>query len=267
MPLKKHCLAYLCAFLALLVMPGVASAKRVSAAYRIVATGTVSGTVTQVNGSYFTVATPGTWGGVVDALTSAATKITSQDYPYVFGGGHARASVASVGTRGPGYNGHRKGFDCSGSVAAVLSAGGLWPAGAGVPNDYWVIKELLQRRLIAPGPGTGPVDVMLYDDPGVHIFMSINGGFFGTSDGGGGGNPRGGAGWLYDGAYFAWGITYKRYHVVPSALTGGAGASHKLTFEIADPATVSVSPLQAGQHVRVAYTQAASGALVVTSIS
>ena len=128
-----------------------------------------------------------------------------------------------------------------------------------------MIKELLQRGLIAPGPGSGPVDVMLYDDPGVHIFMSINGGFFGTSDGGGGGNPRGGAGWLYDGASLAWGTTYKRYHFIPSALTGGAGASHKLTFEFTDPTTVTA--LQPGQHVQVAYSKAASGALLVTAIS
>jgi hypothetical protein len=172
--------------------------------------------------------------------------------------------VASVGTRGPGYNGHRKGFDCSGSVAAVLTAAGLWPAGASVPNDHWVIKELLQRHLIAPGPGTGAVDVMLYDNPGVHIFMSINGGFFGTSDGSGGGNSRGGAGWLYDGARYAWGTKYKRYHFVPSALTGGTGASQKLTFQIVDPAIAAVP--QPGQHVRVGYTKAASGALLVTAI-
>ncbi len=227
MPFTKRCLACCCALASLLALPAAASAmpdRTVSPASRIVARGTVSGTITQVTGPYFTVETPGKWGGVVDALTSAATKITREDYPYVYGGGHARASVASVGMPGPGYNGHRKGFDCSGSVAAVLAAGGLWPAGAGVPNDAWMIKELLQQGLIAKGPGTGPAEVTLYDDPGVHIFMSIDGGFFGTSDGGGGGNPRGGAGWLYDGAGFAWGTTYKRYHVVPSALKDSARA-------------------------------------------
>ncbi len=265
MPLKKSFLAGWCALAALLAMPAAASAHRVSPAYRIVAQGSVSGTVTQVNGSYLTVETAGKWGGVVDAMTSAASKITRQDFPYVYGGGHARASVASVGTPGPGYNGHRKGFDCSGSVAAVLVAGGLWPAGAGVPNDHWVIKELLQQGLIAKGPGTGPAEVTLYDDPGVHIFMSINGGFFGTSDGGGGGNPRGGAGWLYDGAGFAWGTTYKRYHIVPSALRDPAGTSHRVTFQLTDPA--GAPALQPGQHVRVAYTEAASGAMLAGAIS
>ncbi len=181
----------------------------------------------------------------------------------MYGGGHAQASVASVGIPGPGYNGHRRGFDCSGSVAAVLTAGGLWPANSGVPNDYWIIRELLQQRLIAPGPGTGPVDVMLYDDPGVHIFMSIDGGYFGTSDGGGGGDARGGAGWLYDGAYFAWGRTYKRYHFVSAALSRGAGASHKITFQL----TGAQTPLQLHQQVRVSYAEAASGSFLATAIS
>jgi hypothetical protein len=149
-------------------------------------------------------------------------------------------------------------------VAAVLSAAGIWPVGSSVPNDFWVIKELLQQGLIAPGPGKGPVDVMLYDDPGVHIFMSINGGYFGTSDGGGGGNRRGGAGWLYDGAAFAWGNVYKRYHVVPSALAGTAGASHRVTFQLGD--LQSAPQLQLNQKVRVTYAEAASGSFIATAI-
>jgi hypothetical protein len=260
----RRSLASLCAFAALLALPAAAVAKPGAASHRIVARGTVSGTITAINGSSFTVQTPGKWGGVVDTLTAAATKITREDYPYVYGGGHARASVASVGFPGPGFNGHRKGFDCSGSVAAVLSAAGLWQAGTGVPNDFWMVKELLQQGLIAPGPGKGPVDVMLYDDPGVHIFMSIDGGYFGTSDGGGGGNRRGGAGWLYDGAAFAWGNVYKRYHVVPSALTGSAGASHQVTFQLGD--LQIASPLALHQKVRVSYAEAASGSFIATAI-
>jgi hypothetical protein len=42
-----------------------------------------------------------------------------------------------------------------------------------------VIAELLQERILAPGPGA----VTLYDKPGVHIFMNIAGRYFGTSDG------------------------------------------------------------------------------------
>jgi hypothetical protein len=263
----KRSFACLCAVAAALVMPTAASASPrvgIMASHRIVARGSISGTIIAIDGASLTIQTPGKWGGVVDALTSAATKITKQNYPYVYGGGHARASVASVGLPGPGYNGHRVGFDCSGSVAAVLSAGGLWPTGSGVPNDAWVIKELLQQGLIARGPGKGPVEVTLYDDPGVHIFMSINGAFFGTSDGGGGGNPRGGAGWLNDGAPFASGSAYKRYHVVPSALTGSAGSSHKVSFQVDD--LQSLTSVQLHQNVRVTYAEAASGSFIATAI-
>jgi hypothetical protein len=264
----KRSFAWGCALIAVLATPATAVAASrvgvVSSSHRIVARGSVSGTITAISGSSLTIETPGKWGGVVDALTMAATKITKEDYPYVYGGGHAEASVASIGIPGPGYNGHRVGFDCSGSVAAVLTAGGLWPARSGVPNDAWMIKELLAQGLIAPGAGTGAVEVTLYDDPGVHIFMSIDGAFFGTSDGGGGGDPRGGAGWLNDGAPFAWGSVYKRYHFVPSALTGSAGSSHKLTVGLGG--LQSVPELQLHQKVRVTYTEAASGSFIATAV-
>lgn len=265
----KRTAVCLCALVCALLVPTSAIAAphvAVVPSFRTVASGSVSGTITAINGSSFTIETPGQWTGVVDELMSTATKITREDYPYVYGGGHARASVASVGIPGPGYNGHRLGFDCSGSVAAVLSGGGLWQPDSGVPNDYWIIQELLQRGLIARGAGVGPVEVTLYDDPGVHIFMSIDGDFFGTSDGGGGGNPRGGAGWLYDGAPFAWGTTYKRYHVVPSALTGGAGAAHKVTFQLRSLPT-GTTGLEIGQKTRVSYSEAASGSMLATSIA
>ena len=38
--------------------------------------------------------------------------------------------------------------------------------------------------MIAPGVGKGPLEVTLWDHPTVHIFMNIDGRFFGTSDGG-----------------------------------------------------------------------------------
>ena len=151
----------------------------------------VTGTITSTGSYSFTVQTPGRPTGVLAALTTAANKITAEDYPYVWGGGHGEAGIASVGEKGPGYNGKRRGYDCSGSVAAVLSGAGLWPAGAGVPNDAGVIQYLRQHGEIAPGAGDGPGEVTLYDDPGVHIFMNINGRFFGTSDGGGGGDKQG----------------------------------------------------------------------------
>ena len=70
----------------------------------------------------------------------------------------------------------------------------------------------------------------LYDDPGVHIFMNIDGHFFGTSDGGGGGDQAGGAGWLDDGASDATSHAYKPYHLLPSVLQGQTTFSRVLTF-------------------------------------
>jgi hypothetical protein len=248
----KRILATCCSLACLLGAPG--------AAYAASATGTIS----QVGQSFFTITSPGRTTGIVAALTGAASRVTQGDYPYVWGGGHAQAGVASVGIKGPGHNGKRVGYDCSGSVAAVLSGAGLWPAGAGVPSDAGVVSQLLQSRLIARGAGTGPVEVTLYDDPGVHIFMNIDGRFFGTSDGGGGGNPRGGAGWLDDGAPDAYSKTYKRYHLLPSALRGSTDAGHSMTFQLGQ---LDPSAVLAGVKAQVSYQQTASGTLAATSVS
>ena len=232
---------------------------------RVVLRGSASGTVTVVNGSSFTIQTPGRATGVINALTTAANNITNRAYPYVYGGGHAQAGVASIGIKGHGYNGRRIGFDCSGSVAAVLASAGLWPAGAGVPNDAGVIAQLLRQGLIARGVGTGPLEVTLYDHPGVHIFMNIDGRFFGTSDGGGGGNPRGGAGWLSDGAPDASSPAYKRYHVLPSVLHESTNAAHAVTFQVGEGQSAS-GGLALGEKVQVGYEEVASGSLIATTI-
>lgn len=226
----------------------------------------VTGTVSVVGASAFTVQTPGRAVGVIAALTSAANRVTQNDYPYVYGGGHAEAGIASVGIKGPGYNGRRVGYDCSGSVAAVLARAGLWPAGQGVPNDAGIVAELLHQGMIARGAGTGPVEVTLYDQPGVHIFMNIDGRFFGTADGGGGGNPRGGAGWLDDGAPDASSSAYRRYHVLPAYLRASTNASHSVTFQLAQwgspPGVLAV-----GEKVQVSYSQTRSGTLVATAVA
>jgi hypothetical protein len=221
--------------------------------------------VTTLSGTLVTLHTPGRRTGVVDTLSRAATKITHQDYPYVYGGGHSRAGVASVGMPGPGYNGHRRGYDCSGSVAAVLVAGGLWPAGTGVPNDAWMIRQLRDSHLIVPGAGRSPVEVTLYDDPGSHIFMSVDGRFFGTSDGGGGGDKRGGAGWLNDGAPDATAPWYRRWHFRMSALRGSLGSGHDVTFDLSVLGTVT-GQLHVGQQLQVAYTERQSGKFLASSV-
>jgi hypothetical protein len=201
--------------------------------------------------------------GMLTALKHAADAVTAGSYPYVYGGGHEWAGTASIGLKGPGYNGHRIGFDCSGSVAAVLADAGLWPAGSGVPADNGIIAQLRSARLIAAGAGT----VTLFDKPGVHIFMSIDGRFFGTSDGGGGSplNAQGGAGWLDDGAPDLADPRYRPYHLLGSVLGTDTTYGPTLTFQApADPAVLE--GLAVGDRVHVTYGQRA-GTLIALAIS
>ncbi len=226
----------------------------------------VTGKLT-ANGPFsFTIQTPGKSVGVLSALSNAASHVTAGDYPYVWGGGHGQAGVPSVGIKGPGYNGKRRGFDCSGAVAAVLVSGGLWPAGAPVPNDAGVIQELMRRGLIAPGAGVGPQEVTLYDHPGVHIFMNINGRFFGTSDGGRGANAKGGPGWLNDSAWDVSNRAFRRYHFVAKALQATTMAGSTLAFQPG----VGLSLLAAypiGATVRVIYKTTNAGTMVAQSVT
>ena len=237
-----------------------------AAGARVEARGSVSGAVGAVNGWSFTVQTPGRRVGVVNALAAAANRVTNENTPYVYGGGHAAAGNASIGIRGPGYNGRRIGFDCSGSVAAVLVGGGLWTAGSGVPNDAGIIAQLRSEGLIVPGVGTGPVEVTLYDDAGVHIFMNIDGRYFGTSDGGGGGDAKGGAGWLYDGAPDASSRAYKPYHFIASVLKASTSSGQSVGFELGGMQN-ALGGVLAGEKVDVSYEELASGSMIATAIA
>lgn len=59
--------------------------------------------------------------GDIEKLMKACQNIHKKKYPYVWGGGHARAGTPDGGTgRDPGI-----GYDCSGSVGAVLAKAGL----------------------------------------------------------------------------------------------------------------------------------------------
>ena len=240
--------------------PGVASVAAVPGVASV-----ASGTVIGVAGRTFAIEASGGRMSVVAALTAAANGVTAGDFPYVYGGGHAQAGIASIGLKGPGYNGRRIGFDCSGSVAAVLSEAGVWPLAEGVPNDAGIIAELRHEHLIARGVGRGAAEVTLYDDAGVLIFMSIDGQFFGTSDGGGGGNPNGGAGWLDDGAPDASSHHYKPYHLLPGVLHQQTSLERILTFQTHGHAAVTHG-LQLGGVVHVAYTVAANGSLFAQSV-
>lgn len=254
-------------FISLLVCVALALPTAAIATLLPPRTAQVTGTLTATGAYSFTVQTPGRPTGVINALARAANKLAAADLPYVWGGGHAEAGVASVGVKGgPGYNGRRRGFDCSGSVAAVLAGAGLWPAGAGVPDDAGVISFLRQRHEIASGAGTGPLEVTLYDDPGVHIFMNIAGRFFGTSDGGAAGNRRGGPGWLDDGAPDAYSRSFHRYHFLPSVLRATTTAGYTLAFQFSPGVSIpSQVPLGAG--VRVVYRTTSQGTMVAQSVT
>jgi hypothetical protein len=220
-----------------------------------------TGTIVSLDWSSFTIQTSGRRMSTLSALQHAADAITGGGYPYVYGGGHEQAGMASIGIKGPGYNGRRIGYDCSGAAAAVLAGAGLWAPGSGVPADNGVIAQLRREHLIASGSGT----VTLYDKPRVHIFMNIEGRYFGTSDGGAGSslNPRGGAGWLDDGASDAASHAFRRYHLLVSALQASTVYGPTLTFR-SDAGLVG--DLEIGERVRVTYLRRSSGVLIAESI-
>jgi hypothetical protein len=266
--------ATVCALLGALVLPAGAAAAAPSwppvpvafSAPSAPVNGQVTGDVIGVDGRTFAIEASAGRMSVVSALTLAANQVTAGNFPYVYGGGHAQAGIASIGIKGPGYNGRRIGFDCSGSVAAVLSGAGIWQVASGVPNDAGIIAQLLREHLIARGAGRGANEVTLYDDPGVHIFMNIDGNFFGTSDGGGGGNPAGGAGWLDDGAPDASSHVYKRYHLLPAVIQQQTTFERILTFQTGGRPSVTHG-LDLGREVHVGYTQAPNGRMTAESVS
>ncbi|HET9719869.1 MAG TPA: hypothetical protein VFP55_07325 [Solirubrobacteraceae bacterium] len=226
---------------------------------------TLQGKLQLLGGSDFVVQTAGRPRGVTRALIATANSVTASDYPYVWGGGHAQVGVPSVGSRGPGHNGRRRGYDCSGSVAAVLAGANLWPAGSSVPSDSGVISELRAWHTIARGAGHGPTQVTLYDDPGVHIFMSIDGRFFGTSAGGPAGDSRGGPGWLDGPAPDAFSPRYRRYHMVSSVLHDRV-SGQSVAFRTGALQSL-VSQFQVGEPIDVSYRATQYGTLVAAAVS
>ncbi len=94
--------------------------------------------------------------------------------------------------------------------------------------------------------------------------MSIDGRFFGTSDGAGGGDARGGAGWLNDGSWDAYSSTYRRYHFTASALKGSHGSGQQVAFQLQTPSGTPTPSV--GQRVRVNYQEQAAGVLLATAV-
>jgi hypothetical protein len=261
-----------CAVAAALAAPSAALAVStansgvvaVAAGARAIAHGTLTGTVGELDGSSFTVQTPGRRIGVVGALIATADRILAENTPYVYGGGHSSAGNASVGIPGPGYDGKRIGFDCSGAVGAVLAGAGLWTPGTGVPRDDGIIIQLRHERMIAPGVGTGPFEVTLWDHPTVHIFMNINGRFFGTSDGGDGADAAGGAGWLTDGAPDSYNPAFKPYHLLPWVLKSRTSSGQSVGLQAGSRRLVA--GLVAGEKVRIRYRELSSGTMIATAV-
>jgi hypothetical protein len=253
------------AFLSALAVVFTAQPGLVHASSAQAGTEQVSGTIAAMSGSWFTIQVAGRRTGVVNAMVDTANALTAHDYPYAWGGGHSEAGVASAVASTKGHRRPVSGFDCSGSVAAVLAGAGLWPPGGPVPNDAGVIAQLLHERLIARGPGKGPVEVTLYDHPGVHIFMNIDGRFFGTSDGGGGGSAKGGPGWLYDGASDAFSVAFKQYHVLPSVLKRITTYGQALTFRTDEGASL-LQTAALGDRVVVTYARGGSATMIARAL-
>ena len=225
--------------------------------------GTVRGTIVSVGWSQITVRPHGRAMAAGAALTAAADAVAAGDYPYVWGGGHPLAGVASAARPGGPV-----GFDCSGSVAAVLAGAGLWPVGTGVPSDAGVIATLRTEHLIVRGAGSGTAAVTLWDDPGTHIFMQLGQTFFGTSDGAASSpaNPAGGAGWLDDGAPDTQSGAYHPWHLVASALDQQVVYGPTVTVGLGGVVAQDAMTLAVGDRVSVAYATHAH-ALVAASVA
>ena len=127
----------------------------------------------------------------LDAMISRASEISNHNYPYSWGGGHK-----SVGTPsnpepgGPDPSAEGLGFDCSGSVLAVLAAGGFVTTGSSFGSSGEMVH--VYGHIGEPGPGPEGKGVTVYANA-EHEWMTINGRYFST--GGSSNNPNGGAGW------------------------------------------------------------------------
>jgi hypothetical protein len=225
-----------------------------------------TGVITNIGSSYFTIRTAGSNAGMLNRITAAASHIQRQDWPYVWGGGHAHAGVADVGVPGHGNSQTSKGFDCSGAVGDLLVAVGLYPAGESLPDDAGIIDYLLEQHLIAPGPGRGPASVTFYDQPGTHIFMNIGGRLWGTASGGPAGDSNGGAGWL-DGSSEASSPSFKEYHLRASVLDLRAGAGYSVAYAYGSAGSGELTGLRRGDPVNVTARAAGDGTMVATAVA
>jgi hypothetical protein len=88
-----------------------------------------------------------------------------------------------------------------------------------VPTDDGIISKLQTAGLLRSGQGSGRPEVTLFDNPGVHIFMRIDGSYFGTEDGSGHLPSNGfGVGWIKDGVEPPPGSGFNAYHFPSTTL-------------------------------------------------
>jgi hypothetical protein len=233
-----------------LAMVGAAAVGLATAGPSFASTATIQGTIVATRMYDFTISTAGKPNDPLAKMISYATALGAKDYKYVYGGGHAHAGTPTAG-----------GFDCSGSVAAVLAAGGLWPKGGPVGSDLGLVAELKSHGLIASGPGSGPDQVTLYDHPGKTIEMSINGRTYGV-----GGDRKGGPGWVDDSLVSK--SDLREYHILPRALHAGRTDSYDVTFSYRlNAAQYKISrELTVGAKVSLSYSNGALGMLELNSI-
>lgn len=100
---------------------------------------------------------------------SRANALDAKHLPYKYGGGHGQKRVDPYSNTKP--------IDCSATVSSILGV------------DVRVSGAF--EKFGKPGRSTDPKATNIYAN-GKHVFMEINGHFFGTS----GSNPGGGAGWI-----------------------------------------------------------------------
>src|ERR1039458_9613836 len=140
---------------------------------------------------------------VIDQLLTAAATINNQNWPYEDQGGLISVGHADKGLPGGVHEGGYGtiGYDCYGAVGAVLYLAGLLygPLNSNTPIHTWI-----REGLLVAGEGTGTPECTFFGMSN-HIFMRINGKFWGTSDGanhGPTGPPtphKGGGGWISNG--------------------------------------------------------------------
>jgi hypothetical protein len=106
----------------------------------------------------------------IDAAISAATSLDAANWPYAWGGGHNPQALPTRGTRPNAVTGHYEiGYDCSGSVYAVLK-------GAGITDFSGNSGDMTRQGL----PARGDEDIVVWANNN-HAFLTLRGRDFTTS--------------------------------------------------------------------------------------